>query len=46
MTHEEKLLEIKEKLRAKARELHPDDEEAQNAYVFGTLRKIKEAMAK
>jgi len=44
MTREERLLAIKERLRARAKKLHPDDSEAQNRYVFGTLHNIKERM--
>ncbi len=44
MTKEERLLAIKEKLKARAKKLHPDDSEAQNRYVFGTLHNIKERM--
>src|SRR6266567_678002 len=44
MTREEKILKLKEDLRARAREKFPNDEERQNRYVWGTISKIKERM--
>lgn len=33
--------ELEDKLKKEAKEKFPDDEEKQNAYVYGTLRKLK-----
>lgn len=41
---EERILAIKEKLYATARKKFPNDEERQNAYVWGTINKIKQHM--
>lgn len=44
MTKEEKILGIKEGLKARAKKLYPNDEKGQNRYIFGTLNKIKEKL--
>lgn len=38
---EQDLLRLKEALKRRALRLFPGDEEKQNAYVFGTINKIK-----
>lgn len=43
---EEKILAIKEELKARARAKFPDDEARQNRYVYGTINHIKERMKK
>lgn len=42
MTKEEKILKIKEELKARAARKFPGNEERQNAYVYGTINHIKE----
>ena len=42
MTKEEKILQLKERLWARARKKFPNDEERQRAYVYGTINKVKE----
>jgi hypothetical protein len=44
MTKEEKILKLKEELRARARKKFPTDEKRQNAYIWGTIRKVKEKL--
>lgn len=44
MSREEKILALKEKLYARAREKFPNDEDRQNRYVWGTINKVKKHM--
>lgn len=44
MTREEKILKLKEELRARAAKKFPSNEKRQNAYVWGTINKVKERM--
>ena len=37
---EEQVSRLKEKLREEARSKFPDDKEKQDAYIFGTLRRL------
>lgn len=46
MTREEKILALKEELKARARKKWPEDPEHQNRYIYGTINKVKEKMAK
>lgn len=43
--NEQKILAIKADLRRRAAEKFPHDEQRQNAYVWGTIRRIKEKLA-
>lgn len=40
MIPESRVHDLKEQLFAEAKKKHPDNEEEQRAYVFGTLRKL------
>ncbi len=44
MTREEKILQLKEELKARAKKKFPGDEERQNAYIWGTINTVKERM--
>lgn len=44
MSREEKILKLKEKLKARASEKFPGDLERQNAYIWGTINKVKERL--
>ena len=46
MSKEEKILALKEELKARARKKWPEDLDRQNRYVYGTINKVKESMAK
>lgn len=45
MTREEKILKLKESLKARAAKKFPGNEERQNRYVWGTINKVKEKMS-
>jgi hypothetical protein len=38
---EQQILALKEELKARAARKFPDDKERQNAYIWGTLNKVK-----
>lgn len=38
--HEQDVLQLKEKLKAEANKKFPDDKARQDAYIFGTLRRL------
>ncbi len=44
MTREEKILKLKEDLRARAAKKFPHDQIRQDRYVWGTIRKVEERM--